>query len=82
MHRLDAAEIWHYYAGAAVELRIGLPDQGEHVYLLGPALDCGQRPQMVVPQGEWQQARSLGDFSLVGCTVSPAFEFSGFELAD
>ena len=48
---------------------------------LGAALESGERPQAVVPAGDWQSARSLGAWSLVGCTVAPGFEFSSFELA-
>ena len=75
-HRIDASEIWHWYAGDALELRIG----GETVRL-GGDLAAGERPQAVVPPREWQAARSFGAWTLVGCTVAPAFEFSGFELA-
>jgi predicted cupin superfamily sugar epimerase len=75
-HRVDAAETWHFYRGAALELRIG-----KTVVTLGPAIEKGQAPQCVVPPGEWQAARSLGDYTLVGCTVAPGFEFSGFEMA-
>ena len=80
-HRVDASEIWHYYAGAALEL--GIADEGAQAetLILGPDLDQGELPQRVVPAGWWQQARSLGDWTLVGCTVSPGFEFSGFEMA-
>jgi predicted cupin superfamily sugar epimerase len=81
-HRVDAVEIWHYYRGAPIELRIGAPGTSDEVHLLGPDIEHGQVPQIVVPAWDWQEARSLGAFSLVGCTVSPAFEFSGFELAD
>ncbi|HEX4220528.1 MAG TPA: cupin domain-containing protein [Acidimicrobiales bacterium] len=81
-HRVDATEIWHYYCGAPIELRIGTPDGPDEVHVLGPDIDQGQDPQILVPRGEWQQARSLGRFTLVGCTVSPAFQFSGFELAE
>ena len=74
-HRVDAAEIWHHYAGAPLELMI------EHErHLLGPDLSEDQRPQHIVPADAWQSARSLGDWTLVGCTVSPAFEFEHFEL--
>ena len=80
-HRVDAAEIWHFYAGDALELSLS-PDGGTvEVHLLGTDLGAGERPQHVVPPGAWQAARSLGRWTLVGCTVSPAFEFSGFELA-
>lgn len=80
-HRVDAAEIWHYYAGAP--LRLELSDDGEIVraLTLGPDLAAGERPQIIVPPHAWQAAESLGEWTLVGCTVSPAFEFSGFELA-
>ena len=75
-HRVDAVEIWHWYAGAA--LRLSIDDQS---LVLGNALDRGEQPQAVVPKNAWQAAESLGAFTLVGCTVAPAFEFSGFELA-
>ena len=80
-HRVDAAEVWHFYEGAPLELRISTDAATEQIVPLGPDLAAGQRPQVVVPAGAWQSARSLGDHTLVGCTVSPAFEFAGFELA-
>jgi predicted cupin superfamily sugar epimerase len=80
-HRVDAAETWHYYEGAPLELRISTDGATEQVVALGPDLATGQQPQFVVPEGAWQSARSRGDHTLVGCTVSPAFEFEGFELA-
>jgi hypothetical protein len=79
-HRVDAAEIWHYYAGAPLALDIagaGAATRG----VLGPDLAAGQRPQIIVPAGAWQSAASLGGWTLVGCTVAPGFEFSVFELA-
>jgi predicted cupin superfamily sugar epimerase len=82
-HRLDAAETWHYYAGAPLALSIA-PAAGTETaeqHILGPDLVGGQRPQLVVPPGAWQSAESTGAWTLVGCTVSPAFEFEGFELA-
>ena len=75
-HRVDAAEIWHFYRGAPLELSVG-----RHVHLLGPVIDEAQAPQIVVPPGVWQSARSTGDYTLVGCTVAPGFEFERFELA-
>jgi predicted cupin superfamily sugar epimerase len=75
-HRVDAAEVWHFYAGAPLELRIG-----KAVYLLGPDIEEAQAPQIVVPPGAWQAARSLGDYTLVGCTVAPGFDFAHFEMA-
>ena len=75
-HRVDAAEVWHFYRGAPLELKIG-----KQAYMLGPNIDEAQVPQLVVPPGAWQAARSLGDYTLVGCTVAPGFEFSKFEMA-
>ena len=75
-HRVDAAEVWHFYRGAPLELRVG-----KAIHILGPEIEKGQQPQLIVPPGEWQAARSLGDYTLVGCTVAPGFEFEKFELA-
>lgn len=80
-HKVDAAEIWHHYAGAPLELRMSLDGTAETRHVLGPDLLADQAPQIVVPTGCWQSARSLGGWTLVGCTVSPAFRFEGFELA-
>ena len=80
-HRVDAAEIWHYYAGDALELRISADGRSVETARLGFDLDGGERPQVVVPPDAWQTARSLGAWTLVGCTVSPGFEFDRFELA-
>lgn len=82
-HRVkDAAELWHYHAGAPIELKICPPDGEVSADVLGVNLAAGERPQLVVPPGWWQTARSLGDWTLVGCTVSPGFEFAQFELAE
>lgn len=80
-HRIDADEIWHYYAGAPLELRVSPDGERVDTHLLGPDLEAGARPQRRVAARAWQSARSLGDWSLAGCTVSPAFEFEHFELA-
>jgi len=80
-HRVDADEMWHHYAGAPLELSLAAPGQASQSAILGKELAAGARPQHLVPAGHWQAARSLGDWTLVGCTVTPAFEFSGFELA-
>jgi predicted cupin superfamily sugar epimerase len=81
-HRVDAVEIWHYYAGAPIELEIAASAQRPiERLILGPDIAAGERPQAVVPVHAWQAARSLGDWTLVGCTVAPGFEFKGFELA-
>ena len=81
-HRVDAVEVWHYYAGAPIELEIAADAKGPVERLrLGPDVAAGERPQAIVPAHAWQAARSLGDWTLVGCTVTPGFEFKGFELA-
>jgi predicted cupin superfamily sugar epimerase len=81
-HRLnDADEIWHHYAGAALELSRYRTGGKVERHLLGPDLGAGQRPQAVIMAGHWQSARSLGDWSLMGCSVGPAFQFEGFEMA-
>ena len=81
-HRVDAVEAWHYYAGAPLRLEIVADTNGAvDRVTLGPDLTGGQRPQAIVPARVWQAAQSLGDWTLVGCTVAPGFEFEGFELA-
>ena len=81
-HKVDAVEIWHFYAGAPVILRTSDTEVGPAKSLiLGPDLASGQRPQGIEKKDEWQSAETTGDWSLVGCTVSPGFRFEGFELA-
>ena len=81
-HKVDAVEVWHYHAGAPLVLETAADDRGPIERLtLGPDLAAGERPQAVVPAHQWQAAQSLGDWTLVGCTVAPGFEFAGFELA-
>jgi predicted cupin superfamily sugar epimerase len=79
-HRVDAVEIWHYHAGSALTLRIA-DDNGEHAIALGPNVTSGEQPQAIVPAHAWQAAESNGDWTLVGCTVAPGFDFAKFELA-
>ncbi len=79
-HRVDAVETWHWYAGSPLMLRINEQSAATAIRL-GPDLAIGERPQAMVPAHAWQSAESLGDWTLVGCTVAPGFEFSGFELA-
>ena len=79
-HRIDAVEVWHYHAGAALELSIA-DDSGTRVLRLGADLAAGERPQGIVPPHAWQAAASTGDWTLVGCTVAPGFDFATFELA-
>jgi predicted cupin superfamily sugar epimerase len=79
-HRIDAAEVWHWYAGAP--LRLSIAHGGKiAVSQLGPDLVAGARPQVIVPATTWQMAESLGDWTLCGCTVAPGFEYEKFELA-
>ncbi|MGO9008237.1 MAG: cupin domain-containing protein [Beijerinckiaceae bacterium] len=91
-HRIDAAEIWHFYAGAPLQLSLFAAGGPINTHFLGPNLVAGERPQCVVPAGVWQRAEAaiserreanspLPPWSLVGCTVAPGFSFSGFELA-
>ena len=80
-HRVDADEIWHHYAGAPLKLSLSEDGRTVRHLRLGSDLAIDERPQAVVPRHVWQAARSLGHWTLVGCTVSPAFEFAGFELA-
>lgn len=81
-HRVDAAEIWLYHAGAPLLLRASASADGPAAgRLLGADLARGQAPQIIIPPGHWQAAESTGEFTLVSCTVSPGFRFEGFELA-
>jgi uncharacterized protein len=81
-HCIDAAEVWHFYAGAPLALEIAAEEHGPITgVLLGTDLARGERPQAVVPARAWQAAESLGEWTLAGCTVAPGFDFAGFELA-
>jgi hypothetical protein len=80
-HRIDAVEIWHYYAGSSLTLRIAHDGCTQHTVRLGPDVSQGERPQAIVPAQAWQTAETSGDWTLVGCTVAPGFEFASFELA-
>ena len=79
-HRIDAVEIWHFYAGAPLKLEV-VDGAKEEIIRLGIDLHAGEVPQVTVPASAWQAAESLGDWTLVGCTVAPGFHFDGFELA-
>jgi len=80
-HRVDAVEIWHWYAGAPLQLDIAEETDARTSLTLSANLEQGHQPVGIVPKAAWQSAQSLGDWTLVGCTVAPGFEFSGFELA-
>jgi predicted cupin superfamily sugar epimerase len=80
-HRVDATEVWHWHAGAPLQLEIALASGRRERLKLGVDLAAGECPQGIVPAHAWQAAESLGDWTLVGCTVAPGFEFATFELA-
>jgi predicted cupin superfamily sugar epimerase len=80
-HRVDGAEIWSFHAGSPLELSISPDGRSVERHRLGVDVAAGGRPQVVVPAGAWQSARTLGAWTLVGCVVAPAFTFEGFELA-
>ncbi len=79
---MDATEIWHFYAGSPLILSLAAIETGPATdHVLGPDLLKEQYPQVIVPETHWQMARSEGEWTLVGCTVSPGFRFDGFTLA-
>jgi uncharacterized protein len=80
-HHVDAVEIWHYYAGAPLILSIAPQNGAAKDHRLGPDILSGEAPQIIVPESHWQSAKTTGDWTLVGCTVSPGFRFQGFHLA-
>ena len=80
-HRIDAAETWHFYAGAPLTLSISTDGQSTDRLTLGADIAAGERPQLIVPPNAWQSAESAGAWTLVGCTVSPGFVFETFEMA-
>ncbi|MDE0654592.1 MAG: cupin domain-containing protein [bacterium] len=82
IHRLDAAELWHHYAGAAVEMLLLLPDGSAETATLGNDLAAGQRPCVAVPTGTWMGASTTGEWSLMGTTMAPPYHQEGFELGD
>jgi predicted cupin superfamily sugar epimerase len=79
-HRINAVEIWHFYAGAPLKLEI-VDGSKEEIVRLGADVHANEIPQVTVPARAWQAAESLGNWTLVGCTVAPGFDFEGFELA-
>jgi uncharacterized protein len=81
-HRVDATEIWHFYAGSPLILSTAKTLDGPRTdHTLGPDALASQSPQIIVPANHWQTARPTGAYALVGCTVSPGFRFSDFTLA-
>jgi predicted cupin superfamily sugar epimerase len=86
MHRLDSDEVYHFYGGDPVELLLLYPDGTGEVFMLGNALAAGMRPQKVVSQGVWQGSRlrpgGTHGFALLGTSMTPGFEWTGFVLAE
>jgi predicted cupin superfamily sugar epimerase len=80
-HTVDAVELYHYYAGAPLALSLSADGEASETVKLGPDVVHGERPLAIVPAEVWQSARSTGQWTLVGCTVAPAFEFAGFKMA-
>jgi predicted cupin superfamily sugar epimerase len=80
-HRIDAAEVWHWYAGDPLELCVEEQSGDAQKFIMGPDIAAGQQPQIIVPKYAWQSAHTLGEYTLVGCTVAPGFMFERFELA-
>lgn len=80
-HRVDAAELWLWQAGAPLLLELSADSQRIEQQRLGPTLSAGKALQGVVPADTWQAAASLGAWTLVSCVVAPAFDFAGFTLA-
>ncbi len=84
LHRIKSDEIWHFHAGAPLTVHVIAPN-GEHRTLkLGPDIAACERFQAILPAGCWFGAEAAGPvpYSLVGCTVSPGFDFADFELGD
>lgn len=80
-HRVDASELWFWHAGSPLELSLSFDGKVIEQRILGSDIVAGERPQVIVPKGDWQSAQSLGDWTLVSCTVAPGFVFEGFEMA-
>jgi len=81
-HRIKQDEVWHFYEGSPVRVHCISPNGDYQYFDLGPDFDSGQAPQYMVPGGSWFASETLGDYSLVGCTVAPGFDFEDFELAN
>jgi predicted cupin superfamily sugar epimerase len=82
LHRLGATETYHWYAGSPLRLLLLGPDGRVDEPVLGPDVGDGQRPQVVVAAGTWQGSSSAGEWSLVGTTTAPPFDWAHFELGD
>ena len=80
-HRVDATEIWFWHAGAPLALSLSSDGTATEIQILGSDLLVDERPQVIVPKSVWQSAESLGNWTLVSCSVAPGFVFDGFEMA-
>jgi len=83
-HRINNEELWHHYSGSTIRIFILNSDGKLETQLLGKSIENGEQPTVVIPKNQWFAAEVVdkSDFGFVGCTVVPAFSFSGFELAD
>jgi uncharacterized protein len=79
MHRLKSDEIFHFYDGDSAELLMLPPDGNAELLKFGRSIEKGERPQIIIPAGCWQGMRTLGEYTLFGCTVSPGFEYADYE---
>ncbi len=84
LHRVASTEIFHFYRGDAVQMLQLHPDGSARTLVIGPDIEAGQRPQVVVPRGVWQGTRLVdgGRYALLGCTVAPGFEYEDYEHGD
>jgi predicted cupin superfamily sugar epimerase len=82
MHALTATETYHWYAGAPLRMLLLHPEGSVEEPVLGADIAAGQRPQLVVPAGTWQGSSPDGDWSLVGTTTAPPFNWTGFRLGE
>jgi uncharacterized protein len=80
-HRIDSAEVWHFYRGGPLELSYAMSNGEIVTQILGAEVEKGERPQIAIPPGAWQRARPLDGYTLCGCTVAPGFDFDRFEIA-
>lgn len=82
-HRIQSDETWHFYAGQCLEIFVLQENQDLQIIRLGNNILAGESFQATVPAGAWFASRPAieSSFSLVGCTVSPGFDFQDFELA-
>ena len=84
LHRVKSDEIWHFYAGDALEMLQLHEDGAVETFTIGSSIRSGEVPQVLVPKGSWQGVRVVpgGRYGLVGATVAPGFDFNDFEMAE